>query len=371
MKNISFNCFSCGQSLEAPTEMQGETVECPACNAIITIPQLEDQDVAPPLKTVAPVHERKCPECGKTYDKATLICTDCGINLDTGKQLDSIYAAREKSIHRKKITAKASAVFLKTFVIFLILGAACFLLSKWRLLLPDRNKNSASISAANKDPLATTWLKSLLSKEKQIINGIKQNKSQYTPKQKGSSKKLVLFEQRAIKKFGGIWEKDPTDTPKRVFDSGKRTWYKLKTEAASLKLGISVKKIRIYSPKEAKIYFQKQIKEPIWETTEEIEERKRKDILPHERKCAFIEQLIKKKGLRKKEAEKIIAEWRNNDYTIMPLANTQKNKLKASINGGGGNGSCVVQLTNLTVRKDEADVSIHLDWKKNMRGIIV
>jgi len=38
MGDIFFKCEECGQSLDAPDDMAGETINCPACNAEISIP---------------------------------------------------------------------------------------------------------------------------------------------------------------------------------------------------------------------------------------------------------------------------------------------------------------------------------------------
>ena len=37
MNAIKFNCPKCGQHIEAPTEMEGQTVGCPVCNHRIAI----------------------------------------------------------------------------------------------------------------------------------------------------------------------------------------------------------------------------------------------------------------------------------------------------------------------------------------------
>jgi len=37
MKECKFNCPQCNQSLEAPEDMVGETIKCPACSNIITV----------------------------------------------------------------------------------------------------------------------------------------------------------------------------------------------------------------------------------------------------------------------------------------------------------------------------------------------
>ncbi len=40
MADVSFQCPQCNQSLEAPGDMQGQSIECPACNASIQIPRV-------------------------------------------------------------------------------------------------------------------------------------------------------------------------------------------------------------------------------------------------------------------------------------------------------------------------------------------
>ena len=38
MNDINFDCPKCGQNLDAPPEMAGLFVECPACAAIVKVP---------------------------------------------------------------------------------------------------------------------------------------------------------------------------------------------------------------------------------------------------------------------------------------------------------------------------------------------
>lgn len=40
MSDIKFACIHCNQSLEAPSEMSGETIECPNCNGVIKVPSV-------------------------------------------------------------------------------------------------------------------------------------------------------------------------------------------------------------------------------------------------------------------------------------------------------------------------------------------
>lgn len=38
MSDINFDCPKCGQNLDAPPDMAGLFVECPACGAIVKVP---------------------------------------------------------------------------------------------------------------------------------------------------------------------------------------------------------------------------------------------------------------------------------------------------------------------------------------------
>jgi TM2 domain-containing membrane protein YozV len=38
MADINFNCQHCNQNIDAPSDMAGETVECPACGKSIAVP---------------------------------------------------------------------------------------------------------------------------------------------------------------------------------------------------------------------------------------------------------------------------------------------------------------------------------------------
>ena len=46
--NVKFNCGQCGQSLEVPQEMAGQTVDCPNCHSSISIPAWVPPACAPP-----------------------------------------------------------------------------------------------------------------------------------------------------------------------------------------------------------------------------------------------------------------------------------------------------------------------------------
>jgi len=49
MSDLKFNCPHCNQSLEAPPEMTGQTIDCPSCSGSIRVP-----DTQPGLKSPIP-----------------------------------------------------------------------------------------------------------------------------------------------------------------------------------------------------------------------------------------------------------------------------------------------------------------------------
>jgi len=80
MANIELICPGCGQALEAPEEMAGETVACPACEAPIQIPA-EDPTAFDEGDASA------CPECGSDLEDGAVLCVACGYHLGLGQKL--------------------------------------------------------------------------------------------------------------------------------------------------------------------------------------------------------------------------------------------------------------------------------------------
>ena len=97
MADIEFSCSACGQVLEAPEEMQGDVIECPSCNAEITIPQTEAAEsvVFQPIPTVqdnSPYAEpagNVCPECSAQLAPNAVLCIECGFHLKLGKKIST------------------------------------------------------------------------------------------------------------------------------------------------------------------------------------------------------------------------------------------------------------------------------------------
>lgn len=97
---IKVNCPSCSASFKAKDELAGRRVKCPKCKQAITIPKpnltpqvaggynplldlLEDEDVRAVAR--GPV----CGNCGMEVTPGSVICIDCGFNLETGSQLET------------------------------------------------------------------------------------------------------------------------------------------------------------------------------------------------------------------------------------------------------------------------------------------
>jgi predicted RNA-binding Zn-ribbon protein involved in translation (DUF1610 family) len=46
--DVNFDCPKCGQNLDAPPDLAGLFVECPACGAVIRVPAASGQPTRPP-----------------------------------------------------------------------------------------------------------------------------------------------------------------------------------------------------------------------------------------------------------------------------------------------------------------------------------
>lgn len=80
MSDYKFNCPHCNQSLEAPEDMLGETLDCPSCGGQIALPAPERPAPAPPSPPAR--QTRACPFCGEQILKTAVKCKHCGEFLD-------------------------------------------------------------------------------------------------------------------------------------------------------------------------------------------------------------------------------------------------------------------------------------------------
>jgi DNA-directed RNA polymerase subunit RPC12/RpoP len=87
MADISFACPRCTQILEAPDDMVGEVVECPACQHSLTIPGPETAARQEAGET--PEAASKCPSCGTAMEADAVLCVDCGFHIKLGKKIST------------------------------------------------------------------------------------------------------------------------------------------------------------------------------------------------------------------------------------------------------------------------------------------
>jgi len=107
MPDIEFSCPSCGQTLEAPLELAGESVECPSCQEVMVVPAAEREDanlrdvsfgaegssVGDALTEAAsPLPDEddgSCPECGADMEPDAVLCIQCGFHKGLGRRVST------------------------------------------------------------------------------------------------------------------------------------------------------------------------------------------------------------------------------------------------------------------------------------------
>lgn len=102
MSDFRFNCPHCNQSLEAPIDFLGQTVECPSCNQSIELPapppSVSTSVQSPIVKHPTPASSTKtvnsCPLCGKSKHMPKgkslyghLVCKMCYYSFANRRQL--------------------------------------------------------------------------------------------------------------------------------------------------------------------------------------------------------------------------------------------------------------------------------------------
>jgi DNA-directed RNA polymerase subunit RPC12/RpoP len=98
MSDFEFNCPHCEQTLEAPEDMLGQTIECPACNGSIDLPAPEPEPEPPPRPapkkkivtkrrtglSTSSSNTKPCPYCGESILSVAVKCKHCGSQLTGG-----------------------------------------------------------------------------------------------------------------------------------------------------------------------------------------------------------------------------------------------------------------------------------------------
>lgn len=129
---IRLDC-ACGKRIAVPASAAGRKARCPQCKATVTIPgaapvdaldlsSLSRGDAVPEdeLLRIAPVEDtpressmvmpadlgppRKCPICKREWPSRAIICTDCGVDLKTGR---SPLKSQEDSLNQAYATTDA------------------------------------------------------------------------------------------------------------------------------------------------------------------------------------------------------------------------------------------------------------------------
>jgi membrane protein YdbS with pleckstrin-like domain len=114
MSDFKFNCPHCEQSLEAPEEMLGQTIECPSCNGTIELPKPDPQpEPDPPVELRTPVQStpsppppkqtKDCPFCGEEILASARKCKHCGEFLDGSSRPTSSAPQKKTAGPEKKI----------------------------------------------------------------------------------------------------------------------------------------------------------------------------------------------------------------------------------------------------------------------------
>ncbi len=119
---IEFTCPTCGKVLKLRDEAAGKRGRCPYCKGVITVPEspMDEGDLIeivpadapkkppalskpavakppPPAIPPKPVQPqatpaaRVCPGCKQPLAEKAVICINCGLNLKTGKKLQTVF----------------------------------------------------------------------------------------------------------------------------------------------------------------------------------------------------------------------------------------------------------------------------------------
>ena len=169
MSDVTFNCPLCKQSLEAPSDMVGQIIDCPSCNKKIKVspqppvprgkfklpPPRQPLTMRPPLPTppvVAPTTpvaasavDKKCPSCAETVKAEAKVCRFCGFDFVTATPRGSISASASAR------TSQPLSKILTVLVIIAIMVGGFFAYNFWKD--QQRAKTEAPFFLAAKEAL--------------------------------------------------------------------------------------------------------------------------------------------------------------------------------------------------------------------------
>lgn len=99
MADITFSCPHCDQVLEAADGYAGQIIECPGCQAEITVPEeseavhepdeLADADDLDDEEADSADEEEEgvCSECGAEMEPDTVLCMSCGYHAGLRRKM--------------------------------------------------------------------------------------------------------------------------------------------------------------------------------------------------------------------------------------------------------------------------------------------
>ena len=133
---IEFICPTCGKTLKLRDEAAGKRGRCPFCKGVVTVPSADSEEdelveiipptapkteqrppappppaeartTPPPLPTTptgeqTSATERICPGCKSSLNDKAVICISCGLNLKTGKKLQTVFEKPEPAPEPEK-----------------------------------------------------------------------------------------------------------------------------------------------------------------------------------------------------------------------------------------------------------------------------
>ena len=85
---IIVTCAQCGKKLKVADSMGGKKGKCPACKAILIVPEADS--AAPPEPASHADEGNMCPTCGKELASDDVFCTECGTNVETGERIEGV-----------------------------------------------------------------------------------------------------------------------------------------------------------------------------------------------------------------------------------------------------------------------------------------
>jgi len=178
MSNIIFKCSNCGQSLEAASDMLGETVNCPTCSSQISV--ISKGKLR--LKTNSTDQsDKKCPYCNASLDHDAILCVSCGKYLDSGRSI-------KKNNYKSSATHLSStnaipetnewAQFWKVILLFVLIGGGLIMAAmNWKTI------SSFSLKLKSNDDNHEVIKRNISSSNDGLTNEGSYNKSDYEDQQ--------------------------------------------------------------------------------------------------------------------------------------------------------------------------------------------